>query len=96
MLDRCIRSLQKFRSRTHGRGEEVQLSSGWISIGSELYSLNANSSVRAEQSSAIRYTNIVIKNLCGNLDICLNYYGNAFFRSRNTVRLLSVPDHDRK
>jgi len=35
--------------------------------------LNFNSSVRAEQSFAIRYPNVVIKSLCGNLDICLNY-----------------------
>ena len=46
--------------RTHGRGEEAQLSSGWILIGSELSSLNFNSSVRAEQSFAIRYPNVVI------------------------------------
>jgi len=55
-----------------GRGEEVQLSSGWILIGSELSSLNFNSSVRAEQSFAIRYSNVVIKSPCGNLDIFLN------------------------
>jgi len=27
----------------------------------------------AEQSFTIRYPNVVIKALCGNLDICLNY-----------------------
>jgi len=42
--------LKPFKLRTHGRDEEVRLSSGWISIGSELSSLNFNSSVRAEQS----------------------------------------------
>jgi len=59
-------------TRTHGRGEEAQLSSGWILIGSELSSLNFNS-VRAEQSFVIRYPNVVIKSFCGILDICLNY-----------------------
>jgi len=83
-------------TRTHGRGEEAQLSSGWISIGSELSSLNFNSSVRAEQSFAIRYPNVAIKSLCGNLDICLNYYANPYFRSRNSARVLSVTDRDRK
>jgi len=67
------------------------LSSGWTLIGSELSSPILNSSVRAERSFAIRYLNIVIKPLCGNLDICLNYY----FRSRNSVRVVSVADHDR-
>jgi len=56
-----------------GHDEEAQLSSGWILIGSELSSLKFNSAVRAEQSFAIRYPNVVIKFLCGNLDICLNY-----------------------
>jgi len=74
----------------HGHGKEAQLSSGWISIGSELSSLNFNSSVKAKQSSAIRYSNVVIKSLCGNLDICLNYYTNAYFRLRNSARVLSV------
>ena len=58
---------------THNCGEEAQLSAEWILIGSELSSLNFNSSFRAEQSFAIRYPNVVIKSLCGNLDICLNY-----------------------
>jgi len=49
---------------------------------------NFNSSVRAEQSFAIRYLNVVIKPLCSNLDICLNYRANAYFRSRNSVRVL--------
>jgi len=31
-----------------GRDEEAQLNSGWILIGSELSSLNLNSSIRAE------------------------------------------------
>ena len=70
--------------------EETQLSSGWTLIGSELSSPNSNSSVRAEQSFAIHYLNVVIKPLCGNLDIRLNYY----FRSRNSVRALSVEDGD--
>ena len=64
---------EKFRSRTHGRGEEVRLSSGWTLIGSELSSTNFKSLVRAERSFAIRYLNVVIKPLCGNLEICLNY-----------------------
>jgi len=50
-------------TRTHGRGEEVQLSSGWTLIGSELSSPKFNSSVRAERSYAIRYLNVVIKPL---------------------------------
>jgi len=59
--------------RTLGRGEEKLLSSGWTLIGSELSSPNVNSSVRAEQSFAICYLNVVIKPLCRTLDICLNY-----------------------
>ena len=69
-------------SRSHDRGEEVQLSSGWISIELELSSLNPYS-VRAEQLFAIRYPNMVIKSLSGDLDICLNYYTNAYFWSRD-------------
>ena len=38
----------------------------------------------------IRYPSIIIKSLCGNLDICLNYHANAYFQSRNSVRLISV------
>jgi len=79
--------LKTFRSRTHRRGEEPQLCSGWISIRLELPSLNFSSSARAEQSFAIRLPNAVIKSLCGNLDICLNFY----LRSR-----ISVTDCDRK
>jgi len=78
--------------QTHGHGEETLLSSGWTLIGSELSSPNLNSSVRAERSFVIRYLNVVIKPLCGNLDICLNNY----FQSRNSVCVLSVADHDRK
>jgi len=78
--------------RTLGRSEETLLSSGWTLIGSELSSPNFNTSVRAERSFAIRYLNVVIKPLCGNPDIGLNYY----FQSRNSVRMLSVTDHDRK
>ena len=57
---------------------------------SELSSPNFNSS-RAGRSCAIRYLNVVIKPLCGNLDICLNYYFRsrnpfACFRSRITTR----------
>jgi len=70
--------------RTHSLDEKAQLSSGWISVESELSSLNFDSSVRAEQSFVIRYPNVVIKSLCGNLDICLN------FQSRNSVGMLSV------
>ena len=51
---------------------------------------NFNSSIRAERSFAIRYLIVVTKPLCGNLDICLNCY----FRSRNSVRVLSVADRD--
>jgi len=38
-----------------------------------------------------RYLNIVIKLLCSNLDIFLSYY----FRSRNSIRVLSVADCNR-
>ena len=74
-------------TRTLGRGEESLLSSGWTLIGSELSSPNFNS-VRAERSFAFCYLNAVIKPICGNLDICLNYQANAYFRSRNSVRVL--------
>ena len=90
--DRIFGKVSVASKRTRGRGEETQLSSGWILIGSELSSPNFNSSVRADRSFAIRYLIVVIKPLCGNVDICLNYY----FRSRNPVCVLSVPDHDRK
>ena len=75
-------------TRTHSCGEETLLSSGWTLIGSEL--LSPNSSVRAERSFAIRYLNVAIKPLCGNLDICLNYYFRhgilfACFRLRFTT-----------
>jgi len=62
---------ERFRKQTLGRGEELLLGSGWTLIRSELSSPNFNSSVRAERSFAIHYLNIVIKPLCGNLDICL-------------------------
>jgi len=78
-------------TRTHGRGEETRWSSEWNLIRSELSSPNFNS-VGAEQSFAIHYLNVIIKPLCGNLDICLNYY----YRSQNSVRVLSVADRDRK
>ena len=83
-------------ARTLCRGEETLLASGWTLIGSELSSPNFNSSVRAEWSFALRYLNVVIKPLCGNLDICLNYEANAYFRSQNAVRVLSVTDRDRR
>jgi len=44
----------------------------------------------------IHYPNVVIKSLCGNLDICLNYNASAYFRLRNSLRVLSVADLDRK
>ena len=75
-------------TRTPGHGEETLLSSDWTLIGSELSSSSFHSSVRAEQSFAIRYLNVVIKPFCGNLDICLSYYANAYFRSQNSVRVL--------
>jgi len=59
--------------RMHGRGEEAQLRSGWILIGSGWSSLNFSSSVRAEQSFAIHYPNVVIMPVYGNLGICLSY-----------------------
>jgi len=75
-----------------GRGEETLLSSGWTLIGSELSSPNFNSSVRAEWLFAIRYLTVVIKPLCGNIVICLNYY----CRPRNSVHVLSVANRYRK
>jgi len=92
-----LKFLERFWPRTHGRGEEPLLSSGWTLIGSELSSPNFDLSVRAERSFAIRYLNIVIKPFCGNLDICLNYYFQSqiatesercFFGSRFSVALL--------
>jgi len=93
-INRCIRVLATeifgeisvASTRTHGRGEEMLLSSGWTLIRSELSSPNFNSSVRAERSFVALYLNAVIKPLWDNLDICLNYY----FRSGNSVRVLSV------
>ena len=82
--------------RPHDRSEESQLSSGWISMGSEVSTLNFNSSVKAEQSFAIQYPNVVFKSLCGNLDICLNYSTKANFRSRNSIGVVSVADRDLK
>ena len=49
--------------------------------------------LRIKQSFSIRYPNVVIKSLCGNRDICLNYYADTYFRSRNSVRVLSVTNH---
>ena len=91
-LGAFARSRPKFLDNS----EETQLNSGWTLIGSELSSPNLNSSVRAERSFAIRYLNVVIKPLYGNLDICLNYLVNAYFQSRNSVCVLSVTDRDQK
>ena len=60
-------------TRRLGRGEKTLLSTRWTLIGSELSSPNFNSSVRAERSFVIRYLNVGINPLCGNLDMCLNY-----------------------
>ena len=38
---------------------------------------------------------MIIKSFCGNLDICLNYYANVYFRSQSSVRGLSVADRVR-
>ena len=77
-------------AQTHSRSEKAQLSSGWILIRSELSSLNFNSSVRAEQSFAIHYFNVVIKSLCGNLATRLTpTFGReilfACFRSQTAI-----------
>ena len=69
---RCIRVLateilgtisvrEHANTRTLGCSEETLLRSGSTLIGSELSSPNFNSSVRAEQSFANRYLNVVIK-----------------------------------
>jgi len=65
-----------------------------ISIASELSSLNFYSSVRAERSFVICYPNVVIKPLCSNLDICLNYHTCVYFQSRISVSVISVADRD--
>jgi len=39
---------------------------------------------------------VVNKSVCGNLKICLNCYANAYFRSGNSVRVLSVADRDQR
>jgi len=67
-----------------------------ILIAFELSSLNFNSLVRAKWSFTIRYPNVVIKSLCGNLDICLNYHDNAYFKSWNSVCVISVTGRDRR
>ena len=77
---------------THGRRDEIQLSSGWTLVGLELSSPTFNFSASAERLFAIHYLNLIIKPLFGNLDICLNYC----FRSQNSVCVLSVADRDRK
>ena len=78
------RIFEKISARTHGCHEEAQLSTGWILIGLELSSPNFNSSVRAERLFMIRYCNIAIKPLCGNLDISVD------IQSWNPVRVLSL------
>ena len=60
-------------TRTLGRDEKTLLSSGQTLIGSELSSPNFNPLVRAVRLFAIRYLNVVIKPICGNLEISLNY-----------------------
>ena len=68
-VNRCIRVLSTeilgnisvARTRTLGRGERPLLYE---------FRIDFNSSARAERSFAIRYLNVVIKPLCGNLDIC--------------------------
>ena len=67
-----------------------------ISIVSKLSSLNFNSSVEAERSFASRYPNVVIKPLCSDLDICPNYHAIVCFQSRNSFRLISVANSDRR
>ena len=44
---------------------------------------------------AILYPNVVIKSLCCNLDICLNYHANAYFQPQISVRVISLTDRDR-
>ena len=73
----------------HGRSQK-------ISIASELASLNSNSLVKANQSSAIRSPNIVIEPLCSEFHIFLNYHASAYFQSRNSVLKISVAARDRK
>jgi len=41
--------------------------------------------VRAEWLFTIRYPNVVIRSLCGNLDISLNYHATTYFQLRNSV-----------
>ena len=82
----------EFKKKISGHGEEAQLSLGGISTASELSSLGFISLARAEQSFAIRYPNVVIKSLCGNLVICLSYNANNYFQPQNSVRVLSVAD----
>ena len=91
--------LKKFRSRARERTASVRkcswVWSGWISIGSELSSLNLHTLVRAKQLFAIHNSKVVIKPLCGNLDICLNYYANAYFRSQKFVRVQTATEMKR-
>jgi len=99
--DRWIRVLvteilEKFRSRTRKHTVTVRKRC-WVldrlwSDQSCPFPCNLNSSVKAKRSYAIRYLSEVIKPLCGNLEICLNYY----FRLRDSIRMLPVVDRDRK
>jgi len=101
--NRCIRVLATetlgkisiARTRALGRSEVPLLSSGWTLIRSELSSPNFNSSVKAERSFAIRYLNVVIKLLCGNLDICLTTRLTPTF-GREFCSRASVADRDRE
>jgi len=65
---------KKFRSRGREHSVAVRYRC-WVQDGlwsdRSLASPNFNSLVRAVRSFAIRYLNVVIKPLCGNLDTCL-------------------------
>jgi len=75
----CVNMHANTRSRW-GNAVKFRMDVDWIRVVlSQLLLI-----VRAEWSFAIHYLNVVIKPICSNLEICLNYY----FRSRNSVRLL--------
>ena len=51
---------------------------------------------KGERSFTMRYSNIIIESLCGNLDVCRNYHTNAYSQSRKSVCMISVTDLNRK
>jgi len=85
--------LERFRSRALEHTVEVGKPS-WVQDGlwSDQSCPLPTLTYRLEPNDRPRYLNVVIKPLCGKIDICLNYH----FRLWSSVRVLSITDHDRK